>query len=151
MVREVGRGGRCHRAHCVECGIWFLTGRCNRTHKNLSCPFGCAQARGRRLSAKRSRIYYRSPEGKKKKRELNLRRDRRQKSKVPRRISTFPSATLLRHAIFIVGLCRATHCPAEIVRFLQEAVSLWRQLSLACFEISGYWVLEKEEKHRWPP
>ena len=61
---------------CRHCGIFFLTDRGNGGRKNLGCPFGCQRAHRQRQSTIRSVAYYRTPEGKRKKRDLNQKRRR---------------------------------------------------------------------------
>jgi hypothetical protein len=46
----------------------------------LRCPFGCSQAHRKEESKRRSLEYYQSPEGRKKKRELNARRSEKKGS-----------------------------------------------------------------------
>lgn len=61
-------------ARCRHCGIFFLTDARNAGRRDLGCGFGCRQAHRRSQSTRRSVDYYREPEGKGKKRELNARR-----------------------------------------------------------------------------
>jgi len=61
-------------ARCRHCGIFFLTDARNAGRQDLGCPFGCRQAHRQSESSRRSVDYYRQPEGKAKKRELNARR-----------------------------------------------------------------------------
>lgn len=61
-------------ARCRHCRIFFLTARCNRGRQDLSCPFGCREAHRKQQSHQRSLAYYRTEEGRKKKRELNRKR-----------------------------------------------------------------------------
>ena len=61
-------------ARCRHCGIFFLTDVRNAGRKDLGCPFGCRQAHRQSQSTCRSVAYYREPEGKVKKRDLNARR-----------------------------------------------------------------------------
>ena len=62
------------RARCRHCGIFFLTHARNAGRQDLGCPFGCRQAHRKSQSTRRSVDYYRQPEGKTKKRDLNARR-----------------------------------------------------------------------------
>jgi hypothetical protein len=57
--------------HCAHCGIRFLTHPRNAGRIDLRCPFGCRRHHRRRCSSQRSADYYRTPEGKLKKRWLN--------------------------------------------------------------------------------
>ena len=61
---------------CGHCQILFFTHPRNAGRNDLRCPFGCRQAHRRQKSAERSAAYYQSKEGKKKKVELNQRRNR---------------------------------------------------------------------------
>ena len=61
-------------ARCRHCGILFLTDARNVGRQDLGCPFGCRQAHRQSESTRRSVDYYRQPEGKAKKRDLNARR-----------------------------------------------------------------------------
>jgi hypothetical protein len=63
-------------ARCRHCQILFFTHQRNAGRSDLGCPFGCRQAHRRKKSTERSTAYYRSEEGKKKKIELNQRRNR---------------------------------------------------------------------------
>lgn len=60
--------------HCRACGIFFLTSPSNEQRRDLRCPFGCRDAHRRRESSRRVVAYYRTPEGRQKKRALNRRR-----------------------------------------------------------------------------
>jgi hypothetical protein len=62
------------RTRCRHCGIVFLTHARNVGRQDLGCPFGCRQAHRNSQSTRRSVDYYRQPEGKTKKRDLNARR-----------------------------------------------------------------------------
>lgn len=59
---------------CARCGIRFLTHRRNVRRKDLGCPFGCREHRRRQSARQRSRTYYRTEAGRKKKGRRNLRR-----------------------------------------------------------------------------
>lgn len=59
---------------CRFCRIYFLTTPSNRGRADLGCPFGCADNHRHTESINRSNDYYRTPEGKAKKKELNRRR-----------------------------------------------------------------------------
>ena len=56
---------------CRHCQILFFTHPRNAGRTDLGCPFGCRQAHRRKSSTDRSTEYYRSDEGKEKKKELN--------------------------------------------------------------------------------
>ena len=59
---------------CRHCRIFFLTAPCNAGRKDLGCPFGCAQAHRRQQSTVRSVAFYRTDDGRRRKRDLNQRR-----------------------------------------------------------------------------
>ena len=65
---------------CRDCRILFFTHPRNKGRNDLGCPFGCRESRRRQKSTQRSVAYYRSKEGKKKKIELNQRRNQRKDS-----------------------------------------------------------------------
>lgn len=62
---------------CRHCRILFFTNPRNAGRNDLSCPFGCQQVHRKKNSTKRSVEYYRSKEGKIKKKYLNARRNGR--------------------------------------------------------------------------
>lgn len=61
-------------AHCIDCGIRFLTHPRNAGRRNLRCPFGCRQHHRRQRSNQRSAAYYRTATGRRLKKHLNGRR-----------------------------------------------------------------------------
>jgi hypothetical protein len=79
VLRSVLRANPCLRqclTRCLHCRIFFLTHPCNAGRKDLRCPFGCKEVHRRRSSVKRSVEYYRTPEGKFKKKLQNGRRSK---------------------------------------------------------------------------
>ena len=58
-------------SRCGHCGIFFLTDPRHAGRNGLRWPFGCRAAHRQRQSTRRSVAYYREPEGKKKKFDLN--------------------------------------------------------------------------------
>ena len=56
---------------CRHCRIFFLTHPCNAGRNDLGCPFGCSKEHRKRGSNKRSMEYYRTEEGKLKKKMQN--------------------------------------------------------------------------------
>ena len=72
---------------CCHCGIRFFTHPRNAGRWNLRCPFGCRQHHRRRRANARSREYYRTHSGKRKKKRLNGKRSRFSNVS-PRNIST---------------------------------------------------------------
>jgi hypothetical protein len=75
VLRVHRRLRRCLK-RCRHCGIYFLTHPCNAARQDLRCPFGCRGRGRKRSSNQRSVEYYRTAEGKTKKRELNANRSR---------------------------------------------------------------------------
>ena len=65
--------GRC-LTRCCNCGIFFLTNPRNAGRQDLRCPFGCREAHRAQSSTERSVAYYRTPEGKIKKKFQNDKR-----------------------------------------------------------------------------
>ena len=61
-------------AKCRSCQILFFTHPRNAGRSDLGCPFGCRQANRKKSAIRRSIEYYRSKEGKEKKKHLNARR-----------------------------------------------------------------------------
>jgi hypothetical protein len=77
VLRSVLSANPCLRrclARCRHCGVFFLTHPRNAGRKDLGCPFGCKDAHRIRGSANRSIEYYRTPEGKSKKKRQNRKR-----------------------------------------------------------------------------
>jgi hypothetical protein len=65
---------RRHLKRCRHCRIFFLTESSNITRTDLGCPFGCSALNRKREASRRSAAYYRTKEGRRKKRALNQRR-----------------------------------------------------------------------------
>lgn len=59
---------------CVDCGIYLITSCSNCGRKDIRCPFGCRECHKKAASNKRSRAYYKTIDGKKKKRRQNAKR-----------------------------------------------------------------------------
>lgn len=77
VLRSVLRANPCLRrclTRCRHCRIFFLTHPCNAGRKDLGCPFGCKDLHRKRSSVNRSVEYYRTPEGKFKKKIQNGKR-----------------------------------------------------------------------------
>jgi hypothetical protein len=68
-----------HINRCCRCRIHFIASNSNKGRQDLFCPFGCRILRRRELSNKRSREYYQTPEGRKKKQTLNRGRSKSRK------------------------------------------------------------------------
>jgi hypothetical protein len=77
VLRSVLRAKPCLRqclTRCRHCRIFFLTHPGNAGRRDLGCPFGCRDEHRKRHSRKRSTEYYRTAEGKFKKRMQNSKR-----------------------------------------------------------------------------
>ena len=77
VLRSVLRAKPCLRRcliRCRHCRIFFLTHPCNAGRKDIGCPFGCSKEHRKRHSSKRSVEYYRTEEGKLKKKIQNGKR-----------------------------------------------------------------------------
>jgi hypothetical protein len=61
-------------SRCRHCGIYFLTHPRNAKRTDLGCPFGCREAYRKQSSTERSVAYYRTSEGRLKRRLQNERR-----------------------------------------------------------------------------
>jgi hypothetical protein len=77
VLRSVLRIKPCLRrclTRCRHCRIFFLTHPCNAGRNDLGCPFGCRDVHRKRRSTERSVEYYRTEEGKLKKKIQNGKR-----------------------------------------------------------------------------
>ena len=77
VLRSVLRAKPCLRqclTRCRHCRIFFLTHPSNAGRRDLGCPFGCRDEHHKRRSSERSIEYYRSAEGKFKKKMQNGKR-----------------------------------------------------------------------------
>jgi len=74
---------RRYLVRCRHCGIFFLADPRNANRRDLGCPFGCAEARHKGSSNRRSREYYQGSDGRRKKSTLNQRRRLAAKTAVP--------------------------------------------------------------------
>lgn len=77
VLRSVLRAKPCLRGcltRCRHCRIFFLTHPCNAGRNDLGCPFGCSKEHCKRHSNQRSVEYYRTEEGKLKKKIQNSKR-----------------------------------------------------------------------------
>lgn len=93
----------------------------------MRCPFGCREAHGREDSTRRSTAYYRTEEGRQKRKIQNGRRKRRAPERAkPEAIEL--SAPLVEHVRMVVGLIEQRRViREEVVRMLARVL---RQHSL---------------------
>ena len=131
-------------ARCRHCGIFFLTDVRNAGRKDLGCPFGCSQAHRQSQSTCRSVAYYREPEGKVKKRDLNA---RRRKTPRPRPPSTPASPWLrpiLEYVCVMVGLIEGRKIRLwEVVEMLERSLRQHRMVRTRRIDQSVAWLNEQ--------
>jgi hypothetical protein len=65
---------RCYLKRCRHCRIFFLTEPSNINRDDLGCPFGCSESYRRHAASRRCEAYYRTEQGRDKKRALNQKR-----------------------------------------------------------------------------
>ena len=114
--------------HCRHCGILFFTHPRNKGRNDLGCPFGCREARRREKSTQRSVAYYRSKDGKKKKIELNQRRNQEEDSRDSKGHGPEPDQPILLHIGMVVSLIEGRRVVLETIRAL--VAKLLRQHSI---------------------
>jgi hypothetical protein len=109
------------------------------------------------LSAERVRIYYQSPEGKAKKRELNCRRNRRKGDTTVEPLTPrsshdiFPSRTLVAHAVLVAGLIQVKLSKELVCEVMIAVRSFWRQLNLEFFGGLCETEIRGGKSDLWPP
>lgn len=137
LLRQDPRLRRC-LCRCRHCHIFFLTHPRNARRRDLACPFGCRRVHRRQGSNRRSRAYYRSPEGKEKKRQHNQRRRFLRPSHPPTRRADRGSrgsqaeavdSVMRRYLLIVISLIEGRRVSqAEILAMLTRGV---RQHSMA--------------------
>jgi hypothetical protein len=131
-------------ARCRHCGIFFLTDPRNAGRRDLGCPFGCSRAHRQRQSTQRSVAYYREPEGKVKKRDLNARR--RKTSPPPAPVN--PAAPWLRpileYVCVMVGLIEGRPVALwEVVAMLERTLRQHRMVRTRRIDQAVAWLHEQ--------
>lgn len=134
------------RARCRHCGIFFLTDIRNVGRQDLGCPFGCSQAHRQSQSTRRSVAYYREPEGKVKKRDLNARR--RQTPAPPPRPPATPAPPwprpILEYVCVVVGLIEGRKVRLwEGLEMLERTVRQHRMVRTRRIDQSVAWLNEQ--------
>jgi len=74
---------KAYLTRCRHCGIFFLTDPRNRGRRDLGCPFGCKEAHRKHSSTRRSVEYYRTAQGRVKKKLQNDKRKSRGSRSAP--------------------------------------------------------------------
>jgi len=130
-------------AWCRHCRIPFLTAACNRRRKDLLCPFGCRELHQQRQSEQRSRDYYRSDQGKERKRNLNRNRYLKSAAVSKKQNQSLLSAkgslilwriSFLRYIRFLMGVLQHQSLSLDQTRAILDAVvKKGRQHSLDFF------------------
>lgn len=130
------------RARCRHCGIFFLTHARNAGRKDLGCPFGCREAHRKSQSTRRSIDYYRQPEGKTKKRDLNARRRKTSPPRPAPQPTPWPWARpILEHVRVVSGLIeRRKVLLAEIVEMLERALRQHRMVRMRRIDQGVAWL-----------
>lgn len=100
---------------CRQCRIFFLTHPRNAGRQDLRCSFGCRAAHRKRSSTERSLAYYRTAEGKEKKKLQNGKRRQGNEPAHPR-----PRAAARPQTVEREGM----QFDADIVRYVRMVVSL---------------------------
>jgi hypothetical protein len=106
---------------CKHCGIYFLSDPRNRDRSDLLCPFGCRECRRKQNSLKRSKEYYSTPQGKRKKKALNRRRSVKSEKK-PDNFAHDDSSALVTYLCFLIGFLERRRVSRKDVVVLIEEV-----------------------------
>jgi hypothetical protein len=132
---------RIRLTRCRDCRILFFTHPRNEGRNDLRCPFGCREFRRRQQSTQRSVAYYRSKEGKKKKIELNQRRNQEKDSRSSTEhigSKVEPDPTILSHIQMVVSLIEGCRVDLETIKSLvakllrQHRIDLRKNLLYSC-------------------
>jgi hypothetical protein len=124
-------------SRCRACRIFFLSHSCNAGRRDLRCPFGCRRAYRRTCSKERSVAYYRTQEGKGKKRLYNSKRKQKPSPQAPKTATSGPRETepirlpanLMRYVRIVTSWIEGRRVSErEILQLLERAM---RQHSLA--------------------
>ena len=107
------------RVRCLDCGIFFLTAKANKGRLVLRCPCGCRDHVKQEKSNRRTVEYYRTEEGRLKKKELNR---RRQKAQVPPAASRHPEKARLRYYQWLMGMIDGREPTFDEVRELLSKI-----------------------------
>ena len=116
---------RRYRCRCRECGIFFLTHPRNAGRRDLRCPFGCREVHRKRNSTQRSVAYYRTAEGKEKKKLQNgkLGRGAGARRRPEEREGMPSDADIVRYLALVVSLIESRRVSErEIRKLLARAV-----------------------------
>jgi hypothetical protein len=115
---------------CRHCRILFFTHPRNKGRKDIGCPFGCRESGRREKSTQRSVDFYRSKDGRKKKIELNQRRNKKKgwhvsTNPMPVVMEVEPDRTLLLHIRMVISLIEGYRVDLEtitalVVKFLRQ-------------------------------
>jgi hypothetical protein len=131
---------RAYLTRCRHCGILFITHPRNAGRNDLGCPFGCREAHRKNSSTKRSIDYYRTEEGKGKKKRLNERRKKsnRTKENSEKIGNESVDPTTLSHIRMVTSMIEGRNVTlVEILSMLesvlrQHSMDLWRKSDYGC-------------------
>lgn len=131
-------------ARCRHCGIFFLTDVRNAGRKDLGCPFGCREHHRQRQSTRRSVAYYREPEGKVKKRDLNARRRKTPGPAGPANLVPPGRHPILEYLCVVVGLIEGRKVRlGEVVEMLERTARQHRMVRTRRIDQSVAWLNEQ--------
>ena len=118
---------------CRHCQILFITHPRNRGRNDLRCPFGCRQAHRKIKSSKRSTDYYKTRDGKFKKKLLNERRTEKnpKKTKIDPCRDLSIDQTTLSHIQLVTTIIEGHHVCLKQVILLVGALLRQHSIDLA--------------------
>lgn len=108
---------------CVDCEIYLITSCSNRGREDIRCPFGCRECNKKATSNKRSRAYYKTIAGKKKKQKQNENRYRRsnQSSIETKKSSKEEKGSFLGYLRFILSIIEGRFISWQDINDILEA------------------------------
>lgn len=118
---------------CKNCRIFFICCDSNRGRNDIGCPFGCALESRKKKAQKRSSEYYKTEEGKGKKKQLNKKRASKGKEKKEKKSQLkeekFKKILLYLQFIFL-RTDKISHQLKDIEAFYKYSSKIVRQHSL---------------------
>lgn len=112
--------GRLVRVWCYGCGIPFLTSKYNQNRGHLRCPTGCWDRHDKADSRRRSVEYYKTDEGRGKKRALNQNRKTRKQPDLTIRAPVLPA--ILRYYGWLIRMIDDVEFDAAEIGALRETI-----------------------------
>lgn len=109
---------------CRHCRIFFFTDPRNAGRRDLRCPFGCAEAHGKRESNNRSIAYNQSREGRCKKKVLNNKRKKPGAPVAPTAPAVLiPPTILAAPPVALPQTREPASWPVSVVRYVKRMTS----------------------------